>query len=357
MGRCRDGFQAKGVAEPQVLLRSSLAATRLFARKHARVHAHTVCMSAVPVVPLLHNTGTRLTKQQHHVRLGGNACPARARCATFLLTIPTSAPDLPSHGEAPQVDHVALHTFPTKQLHNKAIYVNSATPTVICIVLNKQHWSHKCGCQCIQYNSAPYTHHKLRRWNASDNTTHTLLPHPLPHLAWRPSCFGQSKLEAGHAPMVRRGGVTDLPPNANSIAFGSAPRREVDSQPLSRFARPAVSQTAPHSLGFLSVADAAPSTGETFRLRPSLGRMVMRLTGVFLVGGSNPGRVNTPPPPPPPPKVSRPGFEPPTENFASTVLPFDRRLCDSHKFPHCLEPSERKLLDPPPQAPPQKNDI
>ena len=34
----------------------------------------------------------------------------------FLLTIPTSAPDLPSHGEAPQVDHVALHTFPTKHV-------------------------------------------------------------------------------------------------------------------------------------------------------------------------------------------------------------------------------------------------
>ena len=39
-----------------------------------------------------------------------------ARRATFLLTIPTSAPDLPSHGEAPQVDHVALHTFPTKHV-------------------------------------------------------------------------------------------------------------------------------------------------------------------------------------------------------------------------------------------------
>ena len=47
---------------------------------------------------------------------------------------------------------------------------------------------------------------KLRRWSASGNTTHTLLPHPLPHLAWRPSCFGQSKHEAGHAPLVRRGG-------------------------------------------------------------------------------------------------------------------------------------------------------
>ena len=48
--------------------------------------------------------------------LWGNVCPARARRATFVLTIPTSAPDLPSHGEAPQVDHIALHTFPTKHV-------------------------------------------------------------------------------------------------------------------------------------------------------------------------------------------------------------------------------------------------
>ena len=134
----------------------------------------------------------------------GNVCPARARRATFLLTIPTSAPDLPSHGEAPQVDHIALHTFPT--LQNKAGSVTSTTPAVICSVIDKQHWSHKCGCQYIHYNSAPYTHHKLRRWSTVGKTTHTLLPHPLPHLAWRPSCFGQSKPEAGHAPMVRRGG-------------------------------------------------------------------------------------------------------------------------------------------------------
>ena len=46
----------------------------------------------------------------------GNVCSVRARRATFLLTIPTSALDLPSHGEAPQVDHVALHTFPTKHV-------------------------------------------------------------------------------------------------------------------------------------------------------------------------------------------------------------------------------------------------
>ena len=100
-----------------------------------------------------------------------------------------------------------MHCTPSLQskLQNKAGSVNSTTPTVICSVINKQHWSHKCGCQYIHYNSAPYTHHKLRRWSAVGNTTHTLPPHPLPHLAWRPSCFGQSKLEAGHAPMVRRG--------------------------------------------------------------------------------------------------------------------------------------------------------
>ena len=85
--------------------------------------------------------------------------------------------------------------------------------------------------------------------------------------------------------------------------------------------------------------------------------MVMQLTGVFLVGGSNPGQVNTAPPLPP--TVGQPGFEPPTENFASAALPFDRRLCDSDKLPHCLEPSERKLLTPPPtpHSPPQKSDI
>ena len=60
--------------------------------------------------------------------------------------------------------------------------MHSTTPIVIRSVINKQHWSHKCGCQYIHYNSAPYTHHKLRRWSAFGNTKHTLPPHPLPHL-------------------------------------------------------------------------------------------------------------------------------------------------------------------------------
>ena len=48
----------------------------------------------------------------------------------------------------------------------------------------------------------------------------------------------------------------------NSIAFGSAPRREADSQPISQLDRPAVSQTETHTLGFLSVANTGPSSGE-----------------------------------------------------------------------------------------------
>ena len=46
----------------------------------------------------------------------------------------------------------------------------------------------------------------------------------------------------------------------NSIAAGSAPRREVDSQPISQLDRPAVSQRETHTVGFLSVADTGPSS-------------------------------------------------------------------------------------------------
>ena len=79
--------------------------------------------------------------------------------------------------------------------------------------------------------------------------------------------------------------------------------------------------------------------------------MVMQPTGDSLVGGSIPCRLNLMPPPPP--KASGPGFEPPTENFASAALPFDRRLCDIARLSHCLQPFERKLLTPP-HPPPQK---
>ena len=60
--------------------------------------------------------GGLLGKEEDQSPPWGNVCPARSQRATFLLTIPTSALDLSSHGEAPQVDHVALHTFPTKHV-------------------------------------------------------------------------------------------------------------------------------------------------------------------------------------------------------------------------------------------------
>ena len=124
--------------------------------------------------------------------------------------------------------------------------------------------------------------------------------------------------------------------NGNSVAFGSAPRREVDSQPFNPCARPAGSQTETHSLVFLSVTDASLSSGVALHCRPSSGRMVMQPTQVRMVGGSNPGRLILTPPPPL--KVSRPGFEPPTENIASAALPFDRRWSQSAELPHCLKP-------------------
>ena len=87
----------------------------------------------------------------------------------------------------------------------------STTPTVICSVINKQHWSHKCGCRYIHYNSAPYTHCDGGVPLATQNTHFRLI-----------LCL---ILRGGRvalvSPNVRRdmlpwsvGGVTDLPPDA-----------------------------------------------------------------------------------------------------------------------------------------------
>ena len=128
------------------------------------------------------------------------------------------------------------------------------------------------------------------------------------------------------------------------MAFGSAPRREADSQPISPLARPAVSQTETHNLGFLSVADAAPSSGEILCLRAS--SVVMQLTVVFVVGVRTPiGRTQR--------RLRRRGQPADQDSnrrpktLQSGVLPFDRRWRDSDMPPHCLEPSERKLFTPP----------
>ena len=113
-------------------------------------------------------------------------------------------------------------------------------------------------------------------------------------------------------------------------------------------------------LGFLSVADAAPSSGEIFCLMASSGRMVMQLTGVFMVGGSNPGRANMALPPPPTADDSR----------LTRIRTADLKSCSRPRYhstgvwcyscipPHCLEPSERKLLTPrTPHTPPLKKVI
>ena len=137
----------------------------------------------------------------------------------------------------------------------------------------------------------------------------------------------------------------------NSIAFGSAPRREADSQPISLLNRPAVSQTETHSLGFLSVADTCPSSGETHwsqdkqwpngnaggrrlfgrRFEPRLGEE----GGGAAANSSQPTRIRT------------------------ADLKLCRRLhyhstgvgCDNTVPPHCSEPSDQKLLTPPPHPP------
>ena len=50
------------------------------------------------------------------VRVWGNVCPARARCATFVLSILALAPRLSSPREVPQVDRTGPQTFPAKHV-------------------------------------------------------------------------------------------------------------------------------------------------------------------------------------------------------------------------------------------------
>ena len=104
----------------------------------------------------------------------------------------------------------------------------------------------------------------------------------------------------------------------NSIAFGSAPRREAVSQ----LDRPAVSQTETHILGFLSVADTGPSSGESCLPQswqwPNgnaadhslFGRRFEPWCVQYGIGAAT--------------GVHPRGFEPPTEQAASDALPFDR---------------------------------
>ena len=150
----------------------------------------------------------------------------------------------------------------------------------------------------------------------------------------------------------------------NSIAFGNAPRREADSQPISQLARPAVSQPETHTwvfwqprhtLGFL--ADSAPSSGEdgcpqgkqwpnsNASDRRLLGRQFEPWLGEHAgvtVNDSRLTRIRTGDP-----KVCS------RLHYHLTGV-----CCDSRWPPHCLEPFDHKLLTPPtPPRTPQKSDI
>ena len=151
----------------------------------------------------------------------------------------------------------------------------------------------------------------------------------------------------------------------NSIAFGSAPLREADSQPISQVVRPAVSQTVIRASRqadrntqfgfFFSVADSAPSSGEDScwqdKQRSSGNTADRRLLGrrfesrLADLGG---GGVND---------DSRPARIRTADLQVCSLLHYhSTALCsDRDASAHCLNPSEHKLLTPPPS--PLKNDI
>ena len=141
----------------------------------------------------------------------------------------------------------------------------------------------------------------------------------------------------------------------NSIAFGSAPRREADSQPISQLDRPAVSQTETHSLGFLSVADRGPSSGENNWSqswqwangnaggRGRFGRRFEPCCGQYGSGAAG--------------GVHRPGFEPPTEKSAAGCVTIRPGVDVTQMCLPLLGAFSAKTFDPPPPTPPPKKVI
>ena len=111
----------------------------------------------------------------------------------------------------------------------------------------------------------------------------------------------------------------------NSIAFGSAPRREVDSQPISpRASKQAVRQI--HTVWVFCQWQMRPQAAGR-----SSGRVVTQTTGIRVVGGLNPGlQTFAPPPAAAALKVSRPGFEPTPARLVPAALPLDRWPCYQH---------------------------
>ena len=100
-------------------------------------------------------------------------------------------------------------------------------------------------------------------------------------------------------------------------------------------------QTETHSLGFLSVADSASTSGRTGYPRTSCGRIIMQPTAHFFVAGSNP-------------RSGEHGGGAADDNRPARIRTADEKICsrlcyhstvvccDSVAHPHCLEPSDHK---------------
>ena len=80
--------------------------------------------------------------------------------------------------------------------------------------------------------------------------------------------------------------------------------------------------------------------------------MVMQAAVDFLVGGSNPGAADTAAAPPAVSTHQDSNRRP--KNLQLSALPFDRGWMRHKCVSHCLEPSQQKLLDPPPTPPLKK---
>ena len=122
-------------------------------------------------------------------------------------------------------------------------------------------------------------------------------PPPLPRPPGDASCSA-----TGHRPQIcgKPRDPRNVPPprgwGRNSIAFGSAPRREADSQPISQLVRQAVSQTVSRAsrqadrntqFGFLQWQTRLSTAGKDVTNRTSDGPMAMQSTADTQVGSSN----------------------------------------------------------------------
>ena len=87
-------------------------------------------------------------------------------------------------------------------------------------------------------------------------------------------------------PLEKRGG---LMLGKNSIAFGSTPRREADSQPISQPGRQADRQTETHSLGFFIGGLGYKQWGAR-RIPEASGRVVKHSAANNHVGGLIPNQ-------------------------------------------------------------------